>query len=189
MRKAWYILFCSCASVLFGQTNDRIVMIYQETVCPPSWVTFDNATQTLKNLEKELAKDSIQVFSSKFSGKPYETTCAGCQCLTGRNIEVTILRKDQFKLEDMNFHRPWIWMARVELIGDWTMDLDDEQIKQKMLDKNIHVQGLYGTGLSERKSDDPLAKSGRTITIKVEKDDIEKAKKEGFTWQKDFMEY
>lgn len=85
--------------ISFSQKDKHITMIYRETVCPPSWVSYDNDKSSLKNLKKLLNKDSIEVFSLKFTGKPFEVTCAGCQCLTGRNIEAVIKASDQEKLK------------------------------------------------------------------------------------------
>src|SRR5687768_12188565 len=176
------------STLVSGQGNERITMIYQETVCSPPWVRYDNDKQTLTNLLELFAKDSIRVYSVKITGKPYETTCAGCQCLTGRNFEVRIDPKDQLKLDENLFHQPWVWMEKYEFSCDWTMGLNDDEIGDSLINKGIRVQGLYCTGLSEKK-DDCSKQSGRMLTLRVDKDDMDKARKEGFILNEGFKQY
>ena len=92
-------LFWGITMISFSQKEKHIRMIYQETVCPPSWVSYDNNKESMKNLKELLSKDSIEVFGLKFTGTPFEVTCAGCQCLTGRNIEIVIKEQDMERLK------------------------------------------------------------------------------------------
>jgi hypothetical protein len=189
-KNIFFILFFVLGShVIWTQKTDRITMIWQENVCPPAWLSFGNDQQTLANLKELLLQDSIEVFKMRFTGTPYQTTCAGCQCLTGRNLEIVINRKDQAKLEAQDFYRPWAWMDKTEHICDWTMGLTDELIEDSLSKKNIRLQGFFSTGLSEKKNENCSTPSGRLFTIKVDRDDLDKAKKEGFVENKNFKQY
>jgi hypothetical protein len=180
---------CTISVMLNAQVVDRIKMVYQETVCPPSWISYENTDQTFNNLKKLLLKDSVKLYSLRYDGIPYEMTCAGCGCLTGRNIEITIDRNNRTKVEAYHFYRPWKWMVKSERICDWTMGLFDDEINDSLMKKGIRLQGLYCTGLSEKKSTNCVITSGRDITIRIDKDDIEKAKSEGFVENKEFKQY
>lgn len=74
-------------------------MVYEETVCPPDWIVFDDNQSTISNLKELLQKESIEVFEAKFIGKRFDLTCEGCQCPTGRKIQIKIKFEDQQRLK------------------------------------------------------------------------------------------
>jgi len=164
-------------------------MVHEETVCPPAWISYGGSDSTLILLRKLLKKDSVEILSLKYTGKMYEMTCAGCQCLTGRKIEITIWSKDQSKVERLRFYRPWVYMVKQEKNCDWTITLDDDQLMEKFLEKNIHAQRVFYIGPTEKTNDNCYTLSGRTIYIRVEKDDIQKAREEGFEIDPEFKQY
>jgi hypothetical protein len=177
----FFVFYYGTIIISFSQNNDRIVMVYQETLCPSAWSVFQNDTATFYNLKQLFKKDSIHIFEIKYTGKLHEVTCEACLCLTGRNIEITIRRKDQKKSEALGFKRPWVWMMKVEKVCDWTMGLNDEQIRQRLLKKKIRASLVFANGTAGKISTDCRAKSGRTITIKVDRDDLKRATNEGYT--------
>jgi hypothetical protein len=173
----------------FSQDHERIVMIYQETVCPPEWSVFQSDTATFYNLKQLFKKDSVHIFEIKHTGKLHHVMCEACGCLTGRNIEITIRRKDQQKSEALGFKRPWIWMVKAEKACDWTIGLDDQQIRQKLLKKKIRALSVFVNGMYEKTSTDCAAKSGRTLSIKVDCEDLNRAISEGYSADDTMKEY
>jgi len=182
-----FLLFIS--TYCFGQQQEVIRVLYQETVCEPEWNDVQNPQNTFENLQRLFRKDSVQILGIRWTGKPYDQTCAGCGCLTGRNIEIKIYRKDLAKAEAMNFWLPWIWMGKDERVCDWSDALDDMQIQQKLLEKNIHARLVAITGPSEKAPSDCGKSSGRHLTVKVAEEDSLRAKKEGFVLLPSFKEY
>lgn len=175
------------SALLSAQGQERITMIYQETVCPPQWISYESSQQTSANLQELLARDSINVYSFRITGKA-GMACAGCQCLSGRNVEIIIDAKYQQKMEEYRFHRPWVWMEKNEFSCDWTMGLFDDEISDSLVNMGIRVQGLYCAGLSQQ-NDDCSKQSGRIFTLRVDKDDIDEARKEGFILKKGFKQW
>ncbi len=119
----------------------------------------------------------------------FEMTCAGCQCLTGRNIEITIGIEDLKRAEEHRFYRPWVWMEKIEFVCDWTIKLDDQQIFDELQKKDFRLQGLYCLGPSEEPPNDCSKPSGRTLVIRIDIDDQKMAEKEGFKIKAAFTEY
>ena len=169
--------------------DDVMRMVYQETVCEPEWHDYQNPQNTLKNIQNLFDKDSVKILKMTWTGTPYEVTCAECACLTGRNIEITIYKKDREKAEAMHFYPPWVWMEKNELVCEWTDSLNENRIQEGLFEKNIHARLISITGPSQKPPRDYGKSSGRILTIKVNQEDSERAKKYGFILKTDFKEY
>lgn len=173
-------IYCGTMEIVFPQDKERMVMIHQETICRAPWIIHQNDTATSSNLKQLFKKDSVHLYKIEYTGKVRQVTCEACMCLTGRNIEITIRRQDQQKAEALGFKRPWIWMVKAEKVCDWTMRLNDEQIRQKLLAKKIQTSLVHSTGKSEKTNTDCKTNSGRKLTIKIDREDMKRATNEGF---------
>ncbi len=105
--KPFGILILLIAGMLSCEKNKEEIKFYwQETGCSNPWNenADDTAAETIEHVKEYLEENKIEVKDVSVEYDPDAVEyCEACDCKTGNKIIMTVLKKDEKKMEKLNF--------------------------------------------------------------------------------------
>jgi hypothetical protein len=105
-----FLLLISLGLIMFScdKETDISRFYWNQTKCSDPWKTgeINSNTQTIEAVKDFLENKDIFLIEVDFdNNSPLDSTCKSCGCGTGQRVVVDVMKKDNKKMENLNFYK------------------------------------------------------------------------------------